>query len=108
MKVLTTIPGTIGTGWVDIEIGQEVTVFRCGSACTCFGERAFLTRTTKNHLVFTTESGSIVKTAIDNLFRTVGKMSAYSVTLKKFEDFGHIYKERVCYWNSNKCCMEYK
>lgn len=109
MKVWTSIQGTCNTGYVDIEIGQEVTVFRCSSGLSCFGERATLTRTTKRHLVFTTESGSEVKTAIDNLFKVSGKMSKYNVTLRKFEEFGKdIYKERVYYWNDRKCQMEYK
>lgn len=108
MKVWASILGTARTGWVDIELGQEVTVFRTSRAMNCFGERAHLTRATKRHLVFTTESGSEVKTKVDNLFITVGKMSDYSVSLKKFEDFHHIVKERVSYWNNDKCKFEYK
>lgn len=109
MKVWTTIPGTCKTGYVDIEIGQEVTVYRCSSGMSVFGERATLTRTTSRHLIFTTESGSEIKTAIDNLFRIPARMGEWNVTLKKFEEFGdHIHKTRVCYWNDKKICMEYK
>ncbi len=57
----------------DIEIGQKVLVAYCGSGHSYFGEYGTLVRTTARHLVFETESGAQVKTAIDNLNRVVGK-----------------------------------
>ena len=57
----------------DIEIGQKVFVGHCGSGHTCFGEYGVLERTTKRHLVFRTDSGAVIKTAIDNLHKVVGK-----------------------------------
>ena len=55
MKVWAHIPGTIESGFVDVQFGQEVTVFRCGSGHSKFGERAHLARVTSQHLVFVTE-----------------------------------------------------
>ena len=102
--------GTANTGWVNIEIGQEVTVFHSHSLHTTFGERAHLERTTAQHLVFITESGAVVKTAIDNLFRVVGKAAKahYCVSLRKYDDFEHMLHENVRYWNNKKCCFETK
>ena len=78
--------------YVNIEIGQEVTVARTTSGRTMFGEPATLTRTTKQHLVFTTQSGKTVKCPIDNMSRTVGKAekAGYFIILKKFEDVENI------------------
>lgn len=75
-----------------IEIGQEVTVARTSSGRTMFGEPATLTRTTKQHLVFTTESGKTVKCPIDNTSYTVGKagQARYFIISKKFEDVENI------------------
>ena len=102
--------GTSNTGWINIEIGQEVTVFKCGSGLTVYGEKAHLERTTAQHLVFVTESGAIVKTAIDNLFKVVGKAARahYCVSLTKYEKFTHMVHSNVRYWNSKKCCFETK
>lgn len=57
----------------NIEIGQKVFVGHCGSGHSVFGEYATLERTTKRHLVFKTESGATIKTAIDNLCQVIGK-----------------------------------
>ena len=114
MKVWTTIPGTINSGWVDIQLGQTVTIYRCSSfSNNVWGESAKLVRTTKQHLVFITESGSTVKTDIRNLFRVIGKArkAGYSVTLKPVEQFEQItnfHHERVKFWNDSKCCFEFK
>lgn len=59
--------------YIDMEIGQKVLVFKCGSGRTIFGEYATLTRTTKTQLVFVTESGVTIKTRNDNLHYVVGK-----------------------------------
>lgn len=96
--------------WIDMEIGQEVTVLRFGGFLKDhpFGEAAKLQRVTKNHLIFETDSGAIVKTAIDNIHAVRGKAEkeGYSVSLKKISEFPNIIIERVKYWNRKKCCFE--
>lgn len=74
--------------YINIEIGQEVTVARCSSGRTKFGEPAWLEKTTKQHLVFKTESGQTVKCPIDNMSVTVGKAKreGYFIIVRKFED----------------------
>ena len=83
--------------YINIEIGQEVTVARCGSGRGTFGEPATLTRTTKQHLVFETESGATVKCQIDNVSVTVGKaeQAGYFIIAEKFEDVANIIKSAV-------------
>ena len=63
---------TIGK-FEEMEIGQKVLVARCGSGHSYFGEFGRLARTTSRHLVFETESGAQVKTAIDNINEVVDK-----------------------------------
>lgn len=85
--------------FINIEIGQEVTVARTGGGHTVFGEPATLTRTTKQHLVFTTKSEKTVKCPIDNMSLTVGKAhkSGYFIILKKFEDVENIIHSSVMF-----------
>lgn len=92
----------------DLEIGQRFFVGRCGGGHSVFGEYATLTGTTKKHLVFTTESGSIIKAAIDNLNMVAGKAKKAGYFVSTKVEGREFYKERVSYWNSNKCCFEYK
>lgn len=96
--------------WMEIQIGQDVTIFRSGSGHSTFGEKATLSRTTKQHLVFVTESGAQVKTAIDNLSRVVGKAAkeGYCVSIRKYDDFKDIIHETVRFWNEKKLTFEYK
>ena len=83
--------------YVDIEVGQEVTIARSGSGHSVFGEPAFLERTTKQHLVFKTESGETVKCRIDNMSEVVGKakQGGYFIILRKFEDVTNIIRSSV-------------
>lgn len=83
--------------YINIEIGQEVTVARSSSGRTMFGEPAILERTTKQHLVFKTESGKTVKCPIDNLNWTVGKpaKAGYFIILRKFEEIDNIIRFNV-------------
>ena len=83
----------------EIEIGQEMTVARCGSGRGTFGEPATLTRTTKQHLVFTTRSGKTVKCPIDNMSLTVGKanQAGYFIIAKKFKDVENIIHSSVMF-----------
>lgn len=60
-------------GIKNFKVGDKFFVGNSGSGRTVFGEQATLTKITKLHLVFTTESGTIVKTKIDNLNEVVGK-----------------------------------
>ena len=91
---------------VNIEIGQKVLVAYCGSGHSYFGEFGKLVKTTKQHLVFETESGAQVKTAIDNLHKVVGKAAKehYFVSLnvegrESDEDFIH---KPVSFWDEKK------
>ena len=85
--------------YIDIEIGQEVTVARTSSGTTKFGEPAWLEKTTKQHLVFKTESGQTVKCPIDNMSVTVGKakQEGYFVIRRKFEDVKDIIHSTVTF-----------
>lgn len=88
--------------------GTEVFVGTCSSGHTVFGERAYFTRATKQHLVFTTESGSIVKTNYD--VNTVGKAAKnnYFVSFVTMDKRENVIPQTVHYWNDKKMCMEYK
>ena len=89
------------------EITSEMDYFvgKCGGGRTVFGENAKLVRITKQHLVFKTESGSIVKT-----LNTVGKArkERYFVTKQKDYESKNIIRSMVSYWNDKKLVMEYK
>lgn len=73
----------------DIEIGQKVFVGHCGSEHTCFGEYGVLERATTRHLVFKTDSGTVIKTAIDNINNVIGKAGKQGnfVSLRLERDF---------------------
>lgn len=91
--------------WIDMCVGQVVTVFRCGSGRTVFGELATLTRVTKQHLVFTTDSGATVKTQLDNIHATIGraKDNGYCVSPKTVDAFPYMIHEEVRYWDHKTC-----
>lgn len=85
-----------------LNIGDKVTVFRCGSGRTTFGEAATLERTTSSNLVFITESGATVKTDIENLHKVCGKAAkaGYVVSLRPIEAFQQMIHEAVCFWDA--------
>lgn len=91
--------------WAEVRINQRATVFRCGSGTTMFGEGAALTRFTKQHAVFTTDSGATVKTTVDNIHQVVGKArdERYAVSLKAPEAFTNLIPEVVRFWDSKTC-----
>lgn len=93
-----------------IEINDEMDFYvgTCGSGRTVFGEKAKLTRTTANHLIFTTESGTIVKTNYN--MTTIGKAAKnnYWVGVGDRTNEPNYINQRVHYWNDSKCCFEYK
>ena len=92
----------------NIEIGQKVMVARCGSGLSYFGEFAVLSKVTSKHLVFTTDSGAIVKTSIDSLC-TIGKANKagywVSLNIEGREEDKNFFKQNVMYWDDKKCCM---
>lgn len=89
----------------DMQIGQEVTVFRCGSGKTTYGESARLDSANSKNLIFVTDSGAVVKTDKENLHKTVGKAAkeGYVVTLKSIDQFAEMIIENVTYWDEKKC-----
>ena len=82
---------------LEINENTEFFVGRCSSGHTVFGERAYLTKVTANHLVFTTESGSIVKT--NSNMNTIGKAKkeGYWVGLGDRTNDKNVIHERVKY-----------
>ena len=102
MKVFTM--GTLN----EFNIGDKFLVARCGYGHTIFGEYATLTKITNTQLVFTTESGTIVKSKIDVL-KTIGKAAKNGYFISdKIDGRDNLIKSTVSYWNDKKCCMEYK
>lgn len=91
--------------FIDMTIGQKVTVFRCGSGRTTFGEGATLVKATAKNLVFKTQSGAVVKTDKENLHKVVGKAGAegYSVTVKPADQFEDMIFEEVRFWDRKTC-----
>ena len=81
----------------NIELGQEVTVAKLGTQGYIHGEPATFTRTTKQQMVFTTESGATVRCPLGDISHTIGKAGkfGYFVMLRKFEDINNIIRESV-------------
>lgn len=94
-------------GHIDMEIGQAVTVFRCGCGQSVFGEAATLSRVTAQHLVFTTDSCATVKTAKNNIHRVIGRARAnnWCVSPRVYETFKHIIHENVRFWDKKTCTL---
>lgn len=82
---------------------------RCGSGYYVFGEKAKLYKVLEKHLVFKTESGSLVKTKKETM-ETVGKAAKerYWVGIGDRTGQKNYYHERVKFYNERKCCFEYK
>ena len=78
--------------YIELYVGQVVTVYRRGQDHRLYGELATLTRSTKRYLVFTTDSGATVKTRRDCLHATVGdaKEKGYCVSPKPLDAFSHM------------------
>ena len=95
--------------FIDVELGQRFLVATCGGGHSIFGEYAVLDRITEQHLVFVTDSGTVVKTAKDNLHHVVGKAAKanyfVSASIERNDNF---IVSRVHYWNDKKRCIEYK
>ena len=93
----------------EIELeNTEFYVGKCGSGHTVFGERAHFTRATAKHLIFTTESGAIVKT--DYQMNTIGKANKahYFVGIGDRTNEENYIRQSVNYWNDKKLCFENK
>ena len=91
--------------WENVEIGTRCIVARYGSGHSYFGEFGTVTKELKNHLVITTDSGSIVK--VNDMFHPVGKFKEYFASLN-IENRNDMIHQRVHAWNSKKLCLEYK
>lgn len=100
MKVWTT------GRYIDVTIGQRFLVARCGGGKSYFGEYATLIKTTKQHMVFITDSGATVKTAIDNICQVVGKANKegyfVSPNIEGRDEDPNFIKSYVRYWDSKK------
>ncbi len=83
--------------YIELYVGQVVTVYRRGQDHKLYGELATLTRSTKRYLVFTTDSGATVKTRVDNLHVTVGEARErhYRVSPKPVDAFPHMIHQEV-------------
>ena len=105
MKVWTFTGKGNDVGFVDIELGQRATVLRTGGFLhdSLWGECATLKKVTDKHLIWITDSGAEVKTAVDNLFDVRGKAAkeGYHVSLGESMK-ERIFPEQVRYWNRNK------
>lgn len=110
MRVHTFTGNGFETGFVEVEIGARATVFRFGGFLknAMFGEGATLKRTTKQHLVFVTDSGAEVKTSIWNLLDVRGKAAKEGYGVRLGEPSDKMIKEHVRFWNDKKCCFETK
>lgn len=95
--------------FADVKIGQKVLVARCGSGRTYFGEFGKLARVTSNSLVFVTDSGATVKTAIDNIHKVYGKAAKahyfVSLTVDGREDDQNFIRQNVRFWDEKKLCF---
>ena len=96
--------------WVNIEIGQRVFIGRCGTGLNVYGEFGHFERVTARHAVFVSDSGSVIKTALGNLFLVAGGFKGrYFVSLRTDRVEGRDYmRERPSYWNDRKCELCYK
>lgn len=96
----------------DIQIGQTISILRLGGFCHnhLFGEGGKLERVTKQHLVFVSESGGIVKTKINNIHNVIGKMGkeGWFISLKNIEEFPHVCHDTVKYWDTKTCTFKKK
>ena len=66
-------------------------------------------RSTSRHLVFETESGAQVKTAIDNIHEVVGKAKKegywVSTRIENREDDKNFIHDAVSFWDEKKSCL---
>lgn len=94
-------------GHIDMEIGQTVTVFRCSSGRSSFGEPGKLERVTAQHLVFVSESGAVIKTAKNNIHQVIGRAqkNGYHVSPKAFDSFPNIIREAARFWDEKTCTL---
>jgi hypothetical protein len=93
--------------WVDIEIGQRVFIGKCGSGWTVIGELGTFVRATKQHCVFRSDSGSEVKTPLEDIMKTSGvwRKEGWWVSLRTEREYVH---SQPSYWNERKCELCYK
>lgn len=96
---------SVNSKFENVSVGTRCIVARCGSGKSYFGEFGTVTKELKNHLVITTDSGSIIK--VNDSFKPVGKFSEYFASLR-IENREDMIAQRVGVWNSNKHAFDYK
>jgi len=93
--------------WVDIEVGQRVFIGQCSSGHTVFGELGTFVRATKRHCIFRSDSGSEVKTPINNIMQTSGGWNEEGWWVSLHTEREYI-PRRPAYWNAKKLELCYK
>ena len=89
--------------FIDMEIGYRVFITYKRRSYGTFGEYATLERTTKQHLVFVTDTGSVVKTKISSLNVVAGLAGEKGVQVfPEFENLGKVTISKVEWYNSEK------
>ncbi len=58
-----------GSEKVELTVGQDVLLGKCGSGRSVFYAKGKFTKVTKQHLVFTAENGRVIKCSKDNMYR---------------------------------------
>lgn len=93
--------------WIELELGHRVFIGQSGRGHTVYGEFGTFIKTTKKHCVFRSDSGSEVKTPIDNIMQTSGgwREAGWWVSLLTEREYTH---RRPAYWNQKKCEICYK
>lgn len=93
--------------WAEIELGQRVFIGQCGRGHTVYGELGTFIKTTKKHCVFRSDSGSEVKTPIDNITTTSGGWheAGWWVSLHTEREYT---TWRPAYWDQKKREICYK
>lgn len=91
--------------FVNVEVGTRCLVAEVASGRTIFGEYGTVTKELKNHLVITTDSGTVLK--VNDMFHPVGKFSNYFASLN-IENRDNLIISKVSHWNDKTLKMEYK
>lgn len=93
--------------WINIEIGQRVFIGQCSHGNAVLGEFGTLAKVTKLNCIFRSDSGSEVKTPVDNIALTSGAWheAGWWVSLHTEREY---IPQRPAYWNPKKCELCYK
>ena len=97
--------------YIDIHLGERVCILRLGGFLKnhWFGEGGTFARVTKQHFVFVSDSGGIVKTKYGKLGSTVGKMGkeGWYVYPGNIDDRSVIH-DTVKYWDDTTLTFKKK